>query len=161
MSYLKIKWPPGIESINSFSIQTGILLGIGNAFYHWWFRLVWQVLRNCCSYQKFIWGVTCASHTVTFVTKETLKNVVKPQDTPYCKQCRHNPHTTTSDFLCILYALVCGTCPSCLLKRRTMQFLTFLGISMATHVIVCDLHVTSVCGLTKVLLSLHGAMRLK
>ena len=36
----------------------------------------------CCNYQTFIWGVTRASRTVTFVTMEGLNHVLKLQGTP-------------------------------------------------------------------------------
>ena len=36
----------------------------------------------CCNYQTFIWGVTRASRTVTFVATEGLNHVLKLQGTP-------------------------------------------------------------------------------
>ena len=72
----------GIDSVKPFFMQTGIVIGTGNAFLCRRFRFACQVLHYHYDYQKFVWGVIRAPCAVTFVTTEMLKNVLKPQGAP-------------------------------------------------------------------------------
>ena len=79
------KWLPKIDSVKRFSVQTGVLIGTGNAFLRQRFRFARQVQHYRRDYWKFVREVTRASRAVTFVATETLKNVLKPQGSHLCK----------------------------------------------------------------------------
>ena len=89
------KWLTKCDSVKRFSMQTGVLIGTGNAFLHQRFIFARQLQHYCRDYWKFVRVVTCA---VMFVATEMLKNALKLQGSCLCKHWWTYPTCVSTNF---------------------------------------------------------------